>query len=427
MSPRRPASRPVGFTLLELVVGMVVSAIVIAGAVALFIGQQRRFNASSSERGLQETARTAIGEIASSLRMAGFGVDPGLAFDFGFADNIMMSQAPAIGVSVRVPGYACAGGAVACRDSTTGPDEIVFYARDPAFGHVVQSVTGTSSITLVGPLDTPLYKGQVLQVMCMSGTELNLGGQQGMLWAYVTVGQYVAPNTAAATVTVPLLAPTGNALDFPTQNATLANACFSSIVAGAVVATKVDRYHYYVQAFDAKGNALARGLPETAGTSTFLMLDQGTVDQGGNPLLTFVAPDVEDLQFWYIVPAGPVPVIGNTSGTAIAAGPTGIDLAPATNVPGYMTPLTDPSRQNQHPANIRGVQVGLVVRQANADVTVSDTSVPANGNRPAINGLPGYHRLRIETTVPVPNMDARYPYFPLYSTTTGDGLNVGGG
>jgi type IV pilus assembly protein PilW len=410
----RPARLPAGFTLIELVVSLLVSAIVIAAAVSLLVGQQRIFQTSSSDRGLQETARVAMGEIGDNLRMAGFGVDPGLAFDFGLADNLTMKQAPVLaGVTVKNPGYRCVGGPVVCRDQ--GPDEIVFVARDPYFGHRLSSVPGSNSIVISGPLNVPLYKGQILQLLCSSGT---------MLWAYVTVGAYV-PSSAAATVAVPLLAAGGGALDFPTQNAVTSDACFSD---GTALVTKVDRYHYFLQSYDAAGNVV---VAQSVGSRPYLVLEQGLTDQNNAPIQALLSPDVEDLQFAYLFPRSvttALQLVGATPGVALAAGAAGVDLAPAAGVPGYGSSPGDASASTQHPANIRAVRISLVVRSATADIKLPDTQVPAAGNRAAFTGLPGYRRLVFETTVAVPNLDARYPYFPSYSSNGGaDNLNVGGG
>jgi len=119
----------------------------------------------------------------------------------------------------------------------------------------------------------------------------------------------------------------------------------------------------------------------------------------------------------------------------------GIDLAPADGSPGYGTPtivngVVPTSRLNQHPANIRGVRVSLVVRSASADAAVPDpfrpgeanAQVPASANRPAIPGLTYFRRLRIETTVMMPNLDSRAPFFPFLSSNNGaDQQNTGGG
>lgn len=431
MNRNSPLPAPRGYTLVELIIGVVAASFVVAGAVSLLIGQQRRFQTSAADRGLQETARTALAEITGNLRLAGYGVDPPLAFDFGPAASLRMSQAPLItGATVATPGYRCDAGAVRCRDRIDGPDELVFYSRDPYFGHQATAVS-ESSLTIAGPLNVPLYKGQILLVMAEPSAATGL-------WAYVTVNDVVPAAPAAATVTIPLAAAAGDPLDFPTQNQALANASFSK--PGAMVA-KIDRYRYFIRNVDAAGNEQPF---LTDFTTPFLMLDQGLSDADGERL-TPIAPDVEDLQLAYQFPNAATPAlqlvggadpnllaVGQTGGgAAISADSNGIDLAPASGSPGYGMRISIPptaTQANQHPGNIRAVQVAIVVRQATPDITVQDAVVPGSLNRPDIAGRPGYRRLRMQTTVPVPNMDARSPLFITYSQNAGaDGINVGGG
>ncbi len=276
-------SRARGFTLVELIVGVAVAAIVVLSAVSLLTRQVRSFTASADDRGVQETARIALEELAANLRMAGYGIDPSFAFDFGDMANAPMDRAPG-GALVRIPGFAC-GTAVTCRDSATAPDELVFLSRNPYFNHPLTAPPTTTQLTIQGPLNAPLHRGQILQLACLSG-ELE--------WAYVTVGAEVPINTGAQ-VAIPLA--DGSGTDFPLQNGWLTRTCFQG---GPVSVLKVDRFRYFVGTYDTAGNLQTWG---TAGARPFLMLDQGLLDSRGAALLTLVAPDVEDLQVTYLFPA----------------------------------------------------------------------------------------------------------------------------
>jgi type IV pilus assembly protein PilW len=401
-------SPPRGVTLLELLVATLVSAIVIAGALALLSSQQKAFQSTSSDRALQDAARLALSAVTDSLREAGLGVDPGLAFDFGDAANLRMDRGPT-GLLFSAKSLSCAT-PVVCRDKVDGPDELVFLSRDPYFGKPLRAAASSvgTTLTLQGPLAAPLHKGQILQVMCFSGS---------MTWAYVQVASEVAA-TIAGTFTVNIEA-SGNA-NFPRQNLNLADPCFQTYATtdpgtlfSAAKVFKVDRYRYYVATYD----------------RPYLMLDQGLTDASGNAMLDVVAPDVEDLQAAYILPAAPADqLVGATPGTVIAAGSTGIDLAPADGCPIYSDDLLSAMRTNHHPGNIRAVRVGLVVRSAVADARITDGNVlPASLNRPALPAAAGFQRLRVETTVRLPNLDARAPYFPTFQTAGATQLNVGGG
>ena len=61
-----------GFTRVELLVSVAVSAVVILGALALLTAQQRSFQATSGERTLQDGARLALDAVSTELRLAGW-------------------------------------------------------------------------------------------------------------------------------------------------------------------------------------------------------------------------------------------------------------------------------------------------------------------------------------------------------------------
>jgi type IV pilus assembly protein PilW len=408
-----PRTRHRGFTLTELLVALVAAALVIGAALSLMSGQQRLFSASAADRALQETGRVALDEITTNLRQAGYGVDPALAFDFGPLPGFPMTQAPP-GPIATTDTYACAS-AVTCRDSTSGPDEIVFYARNPAFVRAlaVAPPAGNGSLTLAGPLSQPLYQGQILQVMCNSGS---------YRWAYVTVAQFVAATASTATqVAVTLDSAVANQV--PHQNDYLSDNCFKSVApSGSSAATfnvaakvyKVDRYRYYVASYS--------GRP-------YLMLEQGLKDANGLLQTQPIVPDVEDLQFSYLFPNSPAAAqqqVGMTSGTGLANSATSIDLTSGA-APGFTDLPGGATRTSQHPANIRGVSVAVVVRSPEPNPLVMDTIVPAAANRPATSGPTGYRRQLFQTTAPVRNPDANLPYIPQYSTSSTELWNVSGG
>jgi type IV pilus assembly protein PilW len=416
----RPRAVP-GFSLVELLVALLVSVVVILGAATLLRAQQASFRLTSSERAVQETGRIALQHIAENLRTAGFGVDPGLAFDFGAQSNARMDRAPA-GGSFATSSLAC-GSAVACRDRVDGPDELVFLARDPSFGHALASAATASSSGLViqGPLRAPLHKGQLLQVLCYAGD---------MRWAYVQVSQEVAASSAT-TITIPIESNSSASYPWPTQNSLLGNACYSTVanavdpssLLAAAKVFKVDRFRYFIRNYAADGSVVAWG---TAGSRPWLMLDQGLTDASNVPLVDVIAPDVEDLQVAYVFPADATnTVVGATPGTALTSGATSIDLTSAPPV--YSDDLAAISRTTHHPANIRAVRVAIVARGADKDLSLRDvTYLPALLNRPVTAGEEGFRRQPFETSLAVRNLDARAPYFPIWDAGSIT-LNVGGG
>jgi len=414
---RTGARAPQGFTLIELMVGVVISAVVIAGAITLLLAQKRSFQGSSADRALQEGGRMALEEMSQNLRLAGFGVEPAMVFDLGLTDNVPMSRAPlGPGFDVRfggdsagTTGFPCAT-AVQCRDRIDAPDELAFQYRNPYFNHGILSAD-TGSILVTGPLPQPLRAGQVLQAVCYGGP---------MYWAYVTVAQEV-PATVAPTFRITLQG--GSALDYPRQNQTLADTCFST---GQARLLKVERLRYFVRSYAADGTVAAW---KATGSRPFLMLDRGLSGTDGAPLLDVVAPDVEDLQVSYVFPLSPLgqQVAGATSGTQLDSSANGIDLAPAGGAPTYETPRLSPLRATHYPANVRAVRVEVVVRSPARDIQNLDAIIPAAGNRPDVaDGEPGFRRMSFQTSVAIPNMESRAPLFPSLGTGA-DQLNVGGG
>jgi type IV pilus assembly protein PilW len=416
-------SRKAGFTLVELLISLVISAIVVAGALALLSSQQRTFQSSSADRAVQENARVALEELTGNLRLAGYGLEPVFAFDFGAVPSVIMDRAPA-GAAVSIPAYACAT-PVQCRDATDGPDELVLLYRNPSFFRPLAAAPGGAfnSLDVAGPLATAIRKGQMLQVACASPG----------VWAYVTAGSDV-PASTADVVTIPLRA--GNGFAFGFQNQILADTCFGAVApAGSPAATiqdaakvlKVDRYRYLVQTYGPGGALMGWGTP---GGRPYLMLDRGFLDGADQPVLDVVAPDVEDLQVVYVFPRSATPLAGATAGTLLADDAAGVELAPAAGQPYYTDVSSAATRATHFPANVGAVRVSIVVRTPEADLSLTDPALralPAAGNRSAVNGPPGHRRLFFQTTAATPNLDVRAPFYPTYSVTSTDRLNVGGG
>jgi len=412
MRSRRPRRAPHGFTLLELMVSAVVGTIAIGGALALLTAQQHAFRSSAGDRAMQEGARSALADLSTNLRVAGYGIEPWLAFDFGPIANAPPSWTGA--ASMATPGYpggapgnalpACSPAvAVTDRDSITGADEIVFHARSAAFNRQLSAAPTNTTLTFTRALTIPMYQGQILQVMCGGATQ----------WAYVTVGAFA--DAGATQVSLSQGCTTG----FPYQQQMLTSGCFSTGFANVRV-FKIERFHYYVARFaDAAGAA-----------RPYLMLDRG-LKWNGAALVEPVAPDVEDLQIAYVLPrsAAATQLVGGTSGTRLERSASSIDLGAVP--PAYTDPLSAASRTTNHPGNIHAVRVSLVVRSASPDAslnTAADATIPPAGNRAAVAGDVGYRRIVVETTEAIRNMDVRGPYYPAYSVNNGaDGLNVGGG
>jgi hypothetical protein len=425
---RRRRRTPLGLTLVELAVGLGVSALTIAAAMTLLAQQRRALEVGGEDRAIQESGRVALQVIVSKLRTAGYGVDSNLIFDFGATPVVPRTNLIEPAVQVATPGYRC-GAATRCRDSVTGPDEIVFHTRNPLFSRPLVSSTATS-LTLRGELKKAFHLGQLLQVSCMQGTRVR---------AYVTVGgetpAALDPSNPDVTADVPvaLLAGATSATGLPLfgrENATLADGCFA---AGAVV-TAVDRYRFYVATYDPDGTTPG----VTAEARPYLMLDQGltsatTPTAPAAPILLPLAPDVEDLQFTYLFPpsaaGGPARVVGATAGTNIAD-QAGFAMDATVAPPAYGDAPDAPVRATGSPANIDAVRVSVVIRSPSTDITrvsTLDRTIPAAGNRPNVVGPANHLRALFETTVVVRNASSQSFVYPFADATAAAPSNRGGG
>lgn len=65
-----------GFTLIELMIGMVLGLILIGGVLSIFIQTQQSSRADNNVARMQDQARFALDELASDIRMAGYLSDP---------------------------------------------------------------------------------------------------------------------------------------------------------------------------------------------------------------------------------------------------------------------------------------------------------------------------------------------------------------
>ncbi|MBW2040082.1 MAG: prepilin-type N-terminal cleavage/methylation domain-containing protein [Deltaproteobacteria bacterium] len=107
-----------GFTLIELMVALVISALMVGATYSVFIGQQRTYATQTGVMDMQQNARAAMTMMLRELRMAGFGVG-----NSGF----------------NVEGFTQA---ITVVNNTGQPDQItVVYAAEQV--STVQSVSGT--------------------------------------------------------------------------------------------------------------------------------------------------------------------------------------------------------------------------------------------------------------------------------------------
>ena len=307
---RRPHRRdlcfaPRGVTLVELMVGLAVVSVVLAMAGTALVSTMQVVNRGARQRGSQSQARAAAAFVERSLRMAGLGIDPALAFDF--------SVYRGLGASCASPGRVPPS-ADCQRDFADRPDELVFYARDPAYwGSIADAATegrawtvaaadaAGSTLTLTLHGGEVLLPGQILQVVCSGGAKV----------AYVT-NQTRVNNPARGTVQLLGLGLTAAGDPFH-QPGALADPCFGD---GTARAFAVDRFRFHVASY-----------PDGAEQVPYLMLDTGLdrtgagVGDPGNEIP--IAEGIEDFQVVYERPSGPAPGgvenawVGETPGTVL--------------------------------------------------------------------------------------------------------------
>jgi type IV pilus assembly protein PilW len=428
-----PAARPsrrgppaaAGFTLIELMVGMLVALLVIGIVMSTFLSQQKSMQSLDLSRDASSASRDAMLSMQETVGRAGYGIDPRYAFDLR---------------NYNCTNYTGATTAAnACRDKVNGTDELVFVERDPnyywagtptsttqgcgldsdptsaCFGHAWQvtafSATSPYSVTINARANDTFLVGQVVQITCAKGANATMGTVKTKAIA-----------TAAGAITIALLDPVTNN-HYRDAIAAGHDTCFdgagSGTAAVGVSMFLVSRYRYFVGTFN--------GDP-------WLMLDRGLdFNQNGNTPengqdtadLIPIAHGVEGLQVSYLLRPDPSGVntapdnntnwvLGDTAGTVEEPDP--FAAAPLQN-----TADTDASRFSKHPANIRGVRMRLTVRSLLTDKTQGrswpgDTAVLApataieNRNDFTAVALGRFRRFFTSVVAATPNLNSKDPF-----------------
>jgi type IV pilus assembly protein PilW len=462
----RPAPTARGVTLVELLVALGASAVVLALVVGSVVAQQQAFHGGQRVRETQSSARGALLYIEQKLAMAGFGMDPSLAFDLS---GMPGDPDPAWYVG------PCPPLAAPCtKDRTDGSDELHFFARNPRYWvprpesglpptatrgrawHIVSLDPVGGTVQLTAHAGDSFPKGLILQGVCPEGQGQRL----------FTVQTTILPLAADGDVLISL-APEGD-LKNP----------FTRQSAGQCTPTRafqIDRYRLHVRPIDV-GDGTREG---------YLVLDRG-IDVNLDGAVTeddeaILATGVEVMQVAYHftehinAPPAPLAVVGATRGvpvTVVKGAPNeairlerglaraadataGVITRPDFTSPGtadakyysqaslfefgFGPPIAD-ERKTNYLANVRAVQIALVTRSISpapegewnllpvpppwADATnynfrhlnldqvpawtatASTTVVGADGLR-----RDQYARIRTETTVDLSNMVARRLFY----------------
>jgi type IV pilus assembly protein PilW len=393
LSSSPPGSTPRGFTLLELMVGTVVTSIILSAVAVSVMGVQASYQAESRITVAVEGLRTGTNFIEQRLRLAGYGVDPRFAFDFGTAvlpSNNKANQVLTLGTGVP----------------TAITDDLAFRYRDPSW---MRRGTYSGGINLAdgATFGMTFPKGQRFIVSCEGGKS-NLVVKAG-------AGGVPKEATSSANFTV--------------------DATLSTIPADDGCLTKVGRAAPFILLLH---EVRVRIVPLEG--RPFLMAFQG-IDELDMTTAVPLMADVESFQVAYVMNRPP-PTGTNAALLAVDSaspvsnwvlgdvGSADVDRFPNPAIrpePVYKLPYDDPARFNKHPANIRAVRVSIGVRStspepngrrafARVDLEDSGEARPADG----------YYRTNMSTTVRVPNLMSRSAFNPPVDELI-PGLNAWGG
>ena len=392
---RSPVQR--GFSLLEIMMATVVSLVAVAAAASALSTQLTVLQGRDLKRGANSSSREATQYLDDTLRLAGFGIDPRYAVDFVY----------------RCPSQPC-------RDSVTGPDELVVVSRDPRYQVLAQGEGGCANAAgcYAGdawPITAVTTNPPSLTVTFQPGVSLEAGR---VVLAMCAGAQSPVMLTLASTVGLPSGNPAGNVVvnrfsadaTLGAYNATTGlQACHGQ--PGAVLFL-VDRSRFFVQTLN--------GTP-------WLMLDTGRDLDGDGVLpptdqddLIPIAKNVIDMQVAYALDPCPGYATGPDSNQNWMLGDAkGVREEPllVTNPAGptYGTPTGDPSRcTTLNAANVRAVRVSLRIRSDRQDHTQATNwngDVLTNAeNRTGTLNVPGYHLYPAELFVTLRNMASTTPF-----------------
>lgn len=409
-----------GFTLIEVMIGAAVALLVIGVVTSTFLSQQRAMQAMDLSREASNAGRDAMLSMQETIGRAGYGVDPRYAFDFR--------------------NYSCPAWSAGspCRDSISGPDELVFILRDPGYywagtpASVIQGCDPTAPcsghawqllgfdgthVTVSARAGDTFLKGQLLQMSCAKGASPTMG-RVGTTTKAVAAGA-LSITLDAAVAGDPYRANLGAGHDGCFDGSGAAPGANASLGASVFF---VHRYRYHVAAVNGEPWLLLdRGLDYNQNGTTPEKVASGTPDVADE---IPIARGVEDLQIAYLMRPSTTGiaapdnggdwVIGDTEGVLEEADPTA-------TAPLQSSSDVDASRYTLHPANIRAVRIRITLRSIRQDVAqpspwLGDPAVAAgstgieNRNDFTAVALGRYRRSFSSVVVSTPNLGSKDPF-----------------
>lgn len=373
------ARRARGFTLIELMVGTVTTAIILSAVAAAFMGVQGSYQTEARIKVAVEGMRTATDFIEQRLRMAGYGVDPRFAFDFDVATAALPGGTKSNYTIVLGKGLP---------NSIT--DDLAFRYRDAAW---MRRGTFSGGIQLdSSAFGMGFPAGQRFVVSCVGGKD----------YVVVRATSPVARTDSALT----------GALDMAlTPAASIGAPCLTRGGENLPYVMLLHEMRVRIMSLDGRPFLVAFPNLDSLDTSTAVPL----------------AADVESFQVSYVMNR-PSPISVNNTLPAVDSSSTvknwvlGDDGSaaadrvpdPATSpAPLYTTPYDDPTRFNRHPANIRAVRLSISMRSTTPEASkrraFSRLSLEDSGEAAAADG---FYRTNMTTTVRMPNMLSRSAFNP---------------
>jgi type IV pilus assembly protein PilW len=383
MSARRSQK---GFTLIELMVSLGVVVFCISLVLGVFISQQKAFASLDLVRVAAEAGRDASMDFETSLRRAGWGMDPRYAFDFKTYPNYHWDP-----------------------NGTGGPPACAVAAGCFIGKAWLVTSASTSSVTLTTRVGDVIEKGQIILLTLDNGSPPAPAGSPtpaGSAPVMVTAAARVSATSTSTTVSL-----SNVANDIYQQNAANSYPVTTGGTSPPLYAFLIDRFAYSIVTYN--------NIP-------YLMLDTGLTKQVNGsavPEMVPVAANVEDLQISYVINTpiggGTGPdnnanwIVGDTPGVQEEPSPT----AAGPNPDYISAPVNDPGRFTVNPANIRMVRFQMVVRSyrpdPGPDPSWAGDPFPILENRGAASApasLGRFRRVVVSGSVATRNMESRNPF-----------------
>jgi type IV pilus assembly protein PilW len=360
---------------------------------------QRSYQAETEVKYITENGRGALQFLERTLPLAGYGIDPRVAFDFtnqATRDNQNITAMSFTPTQTAMPGATVIG------------DELAFRYRDPAFLRAGRLNSGNTSVTLDEALGVALPVKKLLMVACRGGVD----------YAMVRV-------STAAAATATSISVTNAAAPFVTSTAN----CLTGTGSNSPWVFVVQEHRLRIVNLG--------GRPWLV---SFRNLEDGVTTLSADNFDP-IAPDVESFQVAFgmnrarpsltccttAVDTGGNTnhIVGDAIGESFFAQPANV----LTSLPNYRTGYDKPERFLARPANIRSVHIAFVVRSSRISpngMTELRTDDLFNYDAPAPTS-DGFKRSLFHTAIMTPNLVSRSGFGPALRTGGGTDLNSWGG